>query len=297
MAPNLIYRIEVQINAGSSAAWAVRIDGIPEMSGTGNFTTTNSGSIKFGGNSAYTCVYFFDDIAADNATWVGPVTRTGPGTPTGTVQLTGPSGVAINPSGPATLDATGSASFSVSAPAGTQTLTGTYTPTGGFQGSVGTLNLTWSSGTGPAVYPWQAFGGTGIGAAADVSGVATTWRSIPGTAIGGAAFSNWILGGGGSGPQIFTPVSLGGVGVGTACDYIFYQPTNITGNYLLYTASAGHYFQGGFRSPPGAPIPFNLGPSWLDYYTDEANLILHIRVKLSDNRTVVIGSIPLVPQS
>src|SRR5437899_2993203 len=60
--PNQTYTISATIGTGSNAAWDVRINGVLEMSGTGNLVG-NNGSIKLGGNNAYTANYYYDDVA------------------------------------------------------------------------------------------------------------------------------------------------------------------------------------------------------------------------------------------
>ena len=50
------------------------------MSGTANLGSNNNGSLKLGGNGAYTATYYYDDVAINSQAYPGPV-------PTGTVQF------------------------------------------------------------------------------------------------------------------------------------------------------------------------------------------------------------------
>jgi hypothetical protein len=58
-----IYSIAVEIGTGPSASWAIWINGSPELTGTGNLGSANNGSIKLGGDSRYTDIYYYDDVA------------------------------------------------------------------------------------------------------------------------------------------------------------------------------------------------------------------------------------------
>jgi hypothetical protein len=68
------YRIEVYSGTGAAGSWAVRVDGVTEISGTGNLQTNNNATYAFGkvtnrnGNSVD---YFYDDILIDNADYPG----------------------------------------------------------------------------------------------------------------------------------------------------------------------------------------------------------------------------------
>jgi hypothetical protein len=80
LASGQVYAISAMIGSGSNAAWQILINGSVEMSGTGNLGTANNGSLKLGGNGAYTAIYYYDDVAVHSQAYPGPV-------PTGTVQL------------------------------------------------------------------------------------------------------------------------------------------------------------------------------------------------------------------
>ena len=60
--PNQVYTISAEIGIGSNASWVIRINGNVEMSGTGNLGTNNNGALEFGGDSAYTTNYYYDDV-------------------------------------------------------------------------------------------------------------------------------------------------------------------------------------------------------------------------------------------
>ena len=77
---NTVYTISAMIGPGTNAAWQVLVNGKVELSGTGNLGSTNNGSIRLGGNSAYTTNYFYDDVQINSQGYPGPV-------PTGTVQF------------------------------------------------------------------------------------------------------------------------------------------------------------------------------------------------------------------
>jgi hypothetical protein len=69
------YRIEVYVGVGSSASWAVRIDGAAEISGTGNLGAVNTHKVrlgKVGNRSGQSVDFFYDDVAIDGAGWPGP---------------------------------------------------------------------------------------------------------------------------------------------------------------------------------------------------------------------------------
>src|SRR5439155_19552150 len=76
--PNQTYTISAKIGTGTTAAWEVRINGAVEMSGTGNLGTNNNGSIKLGGNNAYTTNYYYDNVAINS---IGYPTGGGPAAP------------------------------------------------------------------------------------------------------------------------------------------------------------------------------------------------------------------------
>ena len=78
--PNTVYTISAMIGTGTNAAWQIRINGNAELSGTGNLGSNNNGSIEFGGNSAYTTNYYYDDLQINSQGYPGPV-------PTGTLQF------------------------------------------------------------------------------------------------------------------------------------------------------------------------------------------------------------------
>ncbi|HLJ93650.1 MAG TPA: Ig-like domain-containing protein [Gemmataceae bacterium] len=57
---NQTYTISATIGPGT---WDVRINGVLEMSGTGNLGKPGNGAIRLGGNSPYTTDYYYDDVA------------------------------------------------------------------------------------------------------------------------------------------------------------------------------------------------------------------------------------------
>ena len=75
--PNTVYEISVFVGTGTSAPWVVLINGLDEMNGTGNFGSNNNGSIKLGGNSAYTDNYYYDDIAISGVSFSSPTYTAG----------------------------------------------------------------------------------------------------------------------------------------------------------------------------------------------------------------------------
>jgi hypothetical protein len=75
-----VYAISAIIGTGSAAAWEIRLNGSVEISGTTNLGSNNNGSLKLGGNGAYTTTYYYDDVAINSQAYPGPV-------PTGTVQF------------------------------------------------------------------------------------------------------------------------------------------------------------------------------------------------------------------
>src|SRR5207302_8068827 len=60
--PNQTYTIAVRLGTGTNAPFEVRVNGAVDMSGSGNFGNNNNGSIRLGGNSAYTTNYYYDYI-------------------------------------------------------------------------------------------------------------------------------------------------------------------------------------------------------------------------------------------
>jgi hypothetical protein len=60
------YTIGVKIGTGSNASWEVRVDGLYDMSGTGNLGSNNNGSLLLGGGSPYTTNYYYDDVAVNS---------------------------------------------------------------------------------------------------------------------------------------------------------------------------------------------------------------------------------------
>src|SRR5439155_12648119 len=71
--PNQTYTISARIGTGSNASWEIRVNGNVEMSGTGNLGNTNNGSIKLGGNNAYTTNYYYDDVSISSNVQTGLV--------------------------------------------------------------------------------------------------------------------------------------------------------------------------------------------------------------------------------
>jgi hypothetical protein len=71
LAPNQVYAISAMIGTGSTAAWEVRINGVVDMSGSANLGSNNNGSLRLGGNGAYTTTYFYDDVAINSQTYPG----------------------------------------------------------------------------------------------------------------------------------------------------------------------------------------------------------------------------------
>ncbi|HLJ91770.1 MAG TPA: PKD domain-containing protein, partial [Gemmataceae bacterium] len=73
--PNLTYTISASIGTGPNAPWEVRINGAPEMSGKGNFGTTDNGGLLLGGRDSYTTNYYYDDVSirSDSLPGTSPV--------------------------------------------------------------------------------------------------------------------------------------------------------------------------------------------------------------------------------
>src|SRR5579871_4846022 len=61
--PNQTYTISAKIGTGVNAPFQILVNGNVELSGTGNLGAGNNGSIRLGGNSAYTTNYYYDNIA------------------------------------------------------------------------------------------------------------------------------------------------------------------------------------------------------------------------------------------
>jgi hypothetical protein len=126
-----VYAISAMIGTGSTAAWQIEINGAVEMSGSGNLGSNNNGSLKLGGNGAYTATYYYDDVAINSQAYPGPV-------PTGTVQFI----VDNSPSGsPVPLsDGTATSTPTSSLAAGTYTVTASYSGDNTYAASTGTLS-------------------------------------------------------------------------------------------------------------------------------------------------------------
>ena len=128
LASGQVYAISAMIGTGTNAAWQILINGSVEMSGTANLGTTNNGSLKLGGNGAYTDTYYYDDVAVNSQAYPGPV-------PTGTIQFVVDGSLSGTPlplsDGTATTAPT------------TNLAVGTYTVTASYSG-----DNTYSSGSG-----------------------------------------------------------------------------------------------------------------------------------------------------
>jgi len=64
------YRISGSIATGTTAAYAAKIDGVSELSGTMDTTVTNHGAVRFGkatNRNGQSVDYYYDDIYLDNA--------------------------------------------------------------------------------------------------------------------------------------------------------------------------------------------------------------------------------------
>jgi hypothetical protein len=125
-----VYAISATIGTGSNAAWEIRINGGVEMSGTANLGGNNNGSLKLGGNGAYTTTYDYDDVAINSQAYPGPV-------PTGTVQFMvdgSPDG------GPVRLSDGMAASIPIATlSAGTHTVVASYSGDSTYAGNTGSL--------------------------------------------------------------------------------------------------------------------------------------------------------------
>jgi hypothetical protein len=60
--PGQVYTISAEVGTGTTASWEVLINGNAEISGTGNLGTTDNGSLLLGGDDAYTCTHYYDDV-------------------------------------------------------------------------------------------------------------------------------------------------------------------------------------------------------------------------------------------
>jgi len=68
------YLIEVMCGTGTTAAWEVKVDGVSEISGTGNLSTNQHRYAVFGksiNRSSQSIEYFFDDICTRDDDWIG----------------------------------------------------------------------------------------------------------------------------------------------------------------------------------------------------------------------------------
>jgi hypothetical protein len=129
LASGQIYTISAMIGTGSSAAWQILLNGNVEISGTGNLGSNNNGSLKLGGNAAYTATYYYDDIAINSQAFPGPV-------PTGSVQFLvdgSTYGTVMLSDGSATSAPTSTL------PAGSHTITASYSGDGTYAPSSGSL--------------------------------------------------------------------------------------------------------------------------------------------------------------
>lgn len=69
------YRVEVLCGTGTSASWAMKINGTTELSGTADLHTSNAIYLDFGKNGdqfGQSLDVFFDDITWDDAAYPGP---------------------------------------------------------------------------------------------------------------------------------------------------------------------------------------------------------------------------------
>ena len=67
------YRIDAKVGTGASAAWEVRIDGVSEISGTGDLGAGNNGWGNFGKRlnaNGNTVDFFYDDIVVSDSAYV-----------------------------------------------------------------------------------------------------------------------------------------------------------------------------------------------------------------------------------
>ncbi|HLJ95919.1 MAG TPA: PKD domain-containing protein, partial [Gemmataceae bacterium] len=106
--PNQTYKISAMIGTGVNAPFEILVNGNVELSGTGNLGNGNNGSIRLGGNSAYTTNYYYDDIAINSQMFQGAAL---PGTSThrqvnGEIQV---GNISITPGGSLLPSANGNA--------------------------------------------------------------------------------------------------------------------------------------------------------------------------------------------
>jgi hypothetical protein len=127
---NKIYTISAMIGTGSNAAWQILLNGNVELSGTGNFGSSNNGSIKLGGDNPYTANYYYDDVQINSQGFPGPV-------PSGTVQFAVDGGTLGGPV-PLSDGIATSPSDSTLSP-GTHTITGIYAGDSNYNASSGTF--------------------------------------------------------------------------------------------------------------------------------------------------------------
>ena len=74
LAADTWYRIEVSVGTGTSAAWEVKINGVSEISGTANLTTSNVSDCRLGksiNRNGNTVDFFYDDVCFDDAAYPG----------------------------------------------------------------------------------------------------------------------------------------------------------------------------------------------------------------------------------
>jgi hypothetical protein len=130
LAAGQVYAISAMIGTGSDAVWQILLDGDPEMSGGGNLGSNNNGSLKLGGNSAYTATYYYDDVAINSQAFSGPV-------PTGSVQFL----VDGSPYGTPVVLSDGSAASTPTSTlsAGSHTITASYSGDSTYAPSSGSL--------------------------------------------------------------------------------------------------------------------------------------------------------------
>jgi PKD domain len=79
--PNQTYTISAEIGTGTNAPFIIRINGVVEMSGSGNLGVNNNGSILLGGKSPYTTNYIYDDVAINSQNFPEPPPPGGAGAP------------------------------------------------------------------------------------------------------------------------------------------------------------------------------------------------------------------------
>lgn len=68
------YLIEVLCGTGAAASWEIKIDGVSELSGTGNLATTNNGLVHFGkatNRNGQSIDMYWDDIALSDSAYPG----------------------------------------------------------------------------------------------------------------------------------------------------------------------------------------------------------------------------------